>query len=80
MVSLLFEDQFKTFVLTLKTAIEKELPKYANMKRVVEPFDARTKIRADQLTHGLERTISTGNWTLKRFGMNAQGITQPLSR
>lgn len=47
MVSLLFEDQFKTFVLTLKTSIEKELPKYANAKRVIEPFDARTKIRSD---------------------------------
>lgn len=30
----------------------------------------------DSITNGLERTLSTGNWDLKRFKMHRKGMTQ----
>jgi len=80
LVSLLFEDEFKTWQMFFKKAIEKELPRYANPKRIGEPFDALSCIRSDTITMGLQRTIQTGNWNLDRFKMKRQGITQVLSR
>jgi DNA-directed RNA polymerase III subunit RPC2 len=56
------------------------LARYSSKKGVREPFDALTCIRADTITKGLENAISSGNWSLKRFKMERQGITQVLSR
>jgi len=43
-------------------------------------FDALTLVRSDTITRGIENAISSGNWTLKRFKMERQGITQVLNR
>ena len=51
-----------------------------SLKKNKDPFDALTYIRTDQITRGLENAIASGNWSLKRFKMDRQGITQVLSR
>jgi DNA-directed RNA polymerase III subunit RPC2 len=76
-ISLLFQDLFKKFTFDLEREIEKNLPKFEKRK---DPFDAADYIRSDSLTYGLENAISTGNWNLKRFKMDKQGVTQLLVR
>ena len=49
-------------------------------KKSKEAFDALSCIRSDHITKGLELAISSGNWSLKRFKMERQGITQVLTR
>jgi len=39
------------------------------------PFHALSFINSTQITRGLENAISSGNWILKRFKMERQGIT-----
>lgn len=51
------------------------LPKYAARRSSKEPFDALSCIRPDTITKGLENAISSGNWILKRFKMERQGVT-----
>ena len=50
------------------------LSRQANRK-YKEEFDAISCIRSDSITKGLEMAISSGNWILKRFKMERQGIT-----
>ena len=79
LVSLLFEDLFKKFQFDFKKQVDMILQKQA-IKKSKDPFDAITLIRSDHITKGLEIAISSGNWSLKRFKMERQGITQVLSR
>lgn len=78
LMSLLFEDLFKRFNGDLKRAIDKVL---ARPNRAQE-FDAARllALQTSLITQGLERSISTGNWNVKRFKMERAGITQVLSR
>ncbi|KAI9296304.1 DNA-directed RNA polymerase III subunit RPC2 [Neoconidiobolus thromboides FSU 785] len=78
LMSLLFEDLFKQFNGMLKSSIDKVLKK---QQRAVE-FDAITQLRLlqDHISAGFNRSISTGNWILKRFKMERAGITHVLSR
>jgi len=83
LVSLLFEDLFKKFQFDFKKQVDMMLQKQATKRSSIsrgEPFDAMSCIRSDTLTKGLEQAISSGNWSLKRFKMERQGITQVLSR
>jgi len=79
LISLLFEDLFKKFQFDLKKQIEMALQKQA-ARKYKEDFDALGCIRSDHITKGLEIAISSGNWSLKRFKMERQGITQVLTR
>lgn len=78
LLSLLFEDLFKRFNADLKRNVDKVL---ARQQRAQE-FDAgrMLQLQTSLITGGLERAISTGNWTVRRFRMERAGITQVLSR
>ncbi|CCH43851.1 DNA-directed RNA polymerase III subunit [Wickerhamomyces ciferrii] len=78
LMSLLFEDLFKKFNTDFKANIDKILRK---PNRATE-FDAllNINIHSNNITTGLNRAISTGNWSLKRFKMERAGVTHVLSR
>lgn len=78
LISILFEDLFKTFSHQVKQLIDKTLQKPA---RGAE-FDAVRFLPLAQstITEGFTRSISTGNWSLKRFKMDRAGVTQVLTR
>ncbi|KAI9647456.1 DNA-directed RNA polymerase III complex subunit Rpc2 [Ciborinia camelliae] len=78
LLSLLFEDLFKKFNTDLKMNIDKVLKK---PNRGME-FDAYNHMQShgNYITIGMNRAISTGNWSLKRFKMERAGVTHVLSR
>ena len=83
LISLLFEDLFKKYNNDLKKIIDMNLLKYSNSNdnfEGLENFDIFTSMRSDLITHGLQNSISTGNWVVKRFKMRRSGITQVLNR
>ena len=75
LLSLLFEDLFKRLNWELKLIADKNIPKVKAAQ-----FDIVKNIRQDLISQGLEMAISSGNWTIKRFRMDRQGVTQVLSR
>ncbi|GJQ85650.1 putative DNA-dependent RNA polymerase [Trypoxylus dichotomus] len=75
LLSLMFEDVFKRFNWELKAIAEKTIPKIRATQ-----FDVIKYMRSDLITNCLVFAISTGNWTIKRFRMERQGVTQVLSR
>ncbi|KAL1363684.1 hypothetical protein AAHE18_03G165200 [Arachis hypogaea] len=76
-ISLLFEDLFKTMILEVRTHIDKLLEKADKAKH----FDITNCLQGKPtITNGLERTLSTGNFDIKRFKMKRKGMTQVLQR
>ncbi|WJX09333.1 DNA-directed RNA polymerase III subunit 2 [Trifolium repens] len=76
LISLLFEDLFKSMITEVKKLADKEL-KPANANK----FDiSRIISNKDFISPGLERTLSTGNFEVKRFKMRKTGVTQVLQR
>ena len=75
-MSLLFEDLFKRF----NTEIQRQADTILSKQNRVAKFDAMKYVREDTITNGFVQMISTGNWSLKRFRMDRQGVTQQLSR
>lgn len=76
LLSLLFEDLFKTFVSRLKREADKELAK-VNHAGI---FDVGNLLTTEFITQGLNNALSTGNWRIPRFKMDRAGVTQVLSR
>ena len=78
LLGLLFEDLFKTWCSNIKRAVDMQLKK-TNRTSL---FDASTVVTQTSriLTDGLFRSMSSGNWTLKRFKMERAGVTQILNR
>ena len=78
MLSLLFEDLFKKYNHDLKMNIDKVLKKPAR----TQELDAyqHMQIHGNYITAGMNRSIATGNWNLKRFRMERAGVTHVLSR
>lgn len=78
LMSLLFEDLFKTLNSSFKELMDKTLRK----RNLASEFDAVQHIVSHGrfITAGLNRAISTGNWSLKRFKMERAGVTHVLSR
>ncbi|KAI8902568.1 hypothetical protein BC833DRAFT_573330 [Globomyces pollinis-pini] len=78
LLSLLFEDLFKSFMSNIKRTVDMQLKK---TNRTTQ-YDAATAVASSSkmITEGLFRAISSGNWSVKRFKMERAGITQVLSR
>ncbi|KAF8864371.1 putative DNA-directed RNA polymerase III subunit RPC2 [Acephala macrosclerotiorum] len=78
LLALLFEDLFKKFNFDLKMNIDKVLKK----PNRTAPFDAYNHLQShgNGITTGMNRAISTGNWSVKRFKMERAGVTHVLSR
>jgi len=78
MLALLFEDLFKDFNRMIRTSIDKVLKK----PNRTQPVNLSVHVTQHEfrITQGLERAISSGNWTLKRFRMDRAGVTHVLSR
>ena len=76
-MSLLFEDSFKNFNAEIKRSMDKMIE-----KRSRTSFEGRKVIESgsDSITHAFVRSISTGNWSLKRFHVERAGVTHVLSR
>ncbi|KAI3834885.1 hypothetical protein MKW98_015998 [Papaver atlanticum] len=75
LISLLFEDLFKT----MNGEVKKQMD-LALTKNLARSFDNSNYLTRDSITQGLERALSTGNWDLKRFKMHRKGMTQVLAR
>uniref|UniRef100_A0A1I8GRJ3 DNA-directed RNA polymerase subunit beta n=1 Tax=Macrostomum lignano TaxID=282301 RepID=A0A1I8GRJ3_9PLAT len=75
LLALLFEDHFKKFNDNLRFVANEMLP-----KNQATAFDIHKHIRQDLITNGLVAAISSGNWNIKRFRMERQGVTQVLTR
>ena len=75
LLSLLFEDLFKRLNWELKAIADRNIPRVKAAQ-----FDIVKHFRSELITQGLEMSIATGNWTIKRFRMERQGVTQVLSR
>ncbi|KAK1761408.1 hypothetical protein QBC47DRAFT_28102 [Echria macrotheca] len=78
LIALLFEDLFKGFVSTLKLQMENFFKK-PNRTSAYDPIGP-IEGQGVSITQGLNRAIQTGNWTVRRFGMNKAGVTHVLSR
>jgi DNA-directed RNA polymerase III subunit RPC2 len=78
MLALLFEDLFKDCTRQIKMQMDKTL----KMKNPTQEFDPVRIVEQieSRISSGMERAISTGNWTLKRFRMDRAGVTHVLSR
>ncbi|KAL3630258.1 DNA-directed RNA polymerase III subunit 2 [Castilleja foliolosa] len=75
-IALLFEDLFKTMNDEARNTIDMLLSRPNHSSRL----DTSQYIAKDSITDGLERSLSTGNWNVKRFRMNRMGMTQVVSR
>ncbi|GAB7340682.1 hypothetical protein MBLNU457_7073t1 [Dothideomycetes sp. NU457] len=78
MLALLFEDLFKDFCRMVAMSMDKVLKK-TNRTGPFNPV-VHVQMHEARITQGMERAISSGNWTLKRFRMDRAGVTHVLSR
>ncbi|CAK79043.1 unnamed protein product (macronuclear) [Paramecium tetraurelia] len=79
LLELLFEDLFKGLNSTISSILKKELGK-ANCKFTPKDVTMKMKEFGVDITKGLNRAIKTGKWTIQRFHMDRQGVTQLLAR
>lgn len=78
LMSLLFEDLFKSFIGQVRMGVDKVFKK-PNRTSPFDPVGAITSA-GFHITSGLSRAIQSGNWSVKRFNMNRSGVTHVLSR
>ncbi|KAJ3622585.1 hypothetical protein Zmor_004495 [Zophobas morio] len=76
LLSLLFEDLFKHFNAELKKSVDLAFSKRNRAMR----FNVVRNMPLKIITDGFLRAISTGNWTIARFGVDRGGVTAPLDR
>jgi len=86
LVSLLFEDQFKSMNAELQKQADLLLSKWhqrgshrqddmSGFPDILDSWQDRSK-----LTRAMTHSISTGNWNIKRFRIDRAGVSQVLSR
>nr|CAD2162173.1 unnamed protein product [Meloidogyne enterolobii] len=80
LLALLFEDLFKRLIFVLFNGELKRITDSHLGKNLAAPLDIVRHMRQDLITNGLINALATGNWTIRRFGMERQGVTQVLSR
>ncbi|KAJ1340991.1 hypothetical protein BSLG_004464 [Batrachochytrium salamandrivorans] len=78
LLSLLFEDLFKSWISAIKRAVDTQLKRTNRTSQ----YDAAAAVSQTSrfITDGMFRAISSGNWNVKRFKMERAGVTQVLSR
>jgi DNA-directed RNA polymerase III subunit RPC2 len=76
LASVLFQDLYKKTLVE----IEKNLRIIQRKKKKILNHEIILSIRKDILTNGLEYAFSTGNWFIKQFKIEKNGVTQSLSR
>ncbi|KAF5764572.1 putative DNA-directed RNA polymerase [Helianthus annuus] len=76
LISILFEDLFKSLNENIRKQVDGDLK---NGKRVDISMILAGGCK-QLITTGLERSLSTGNWDVRRFKMHRKGITQIVSR
>ncbi|KAK4795697.1 hypothetical protein SAY86_028023 [Trapa natans] len=76
LIALLFEDLFKTMISEVQKHVDTVLSKSSRSSSL----DFSMLLLRDNITNGLERALSTGNWDVKRFRMHKKGMTQVLQR
>ena len=75
-ISILFEDLFYK---TIKEAHKFYKQNYEKFKKNIN-LDLISFVRTDIINNGLEYSFSTGNWIVKKFKIEKNGVTQTLSR
>lgn len=86
LISLLFEDQFKTMCADIKKNAELRLNKWhqqsAARKHEYSTYPDALEFFMDKsrLSKAFTHAISTGNWNIKRFRIERSGCSQVLSR
>ncbi|KAL7157925.1 hypothetical protein ABFS83_02G108600 [Erythranthe nasuta] len=76
MLSLLFEDLFKSMNEQACLEIDKKIGKGNRYRQ----FDISQTIVQNRITLGLENALSTGNFVATRFGLNRKGMAQAVIR
>ncbi|KAL2348967.1 hypothetical protein Fmac_002967 [Flemingia macrophylla] len=79
LISLLFEDLFKTMTTELMNWTDKLLDKSGKAKNI-DIIKDLVRYGHTIIGLGLERSLSTGNFVIRRFRMDRKGITQVLQR
>ncbi|KAL6582988.1 hypothetical protein OROMI_005066 [Orobanche minor] len=75
MIAILFEDSFKSMNEEARSLIDRNYLKIRSSR-----LDISQYILKDRITVELERSISTGNWKIRRFRMDRKGMTQVVAR
>ena len=82
MLSLLFEDLFKRYNGEIKKEVDKHFLRNSSKKNCIENLETfiKTICTNDTITNGINHAITSGKWSIKRFKVDRQGVTQVLSR
>ncbi|CAJ2657289.1 unnamed protein product [Trifolium pratense] len=86
LLSLLFEDLFKSWINEVQKAAQKKLVEWAPTKRDKYGHDTTFSMKdfldrgGVSFTRGLELTLKTGNFKVKGFNIDRKGVTQVLRR
>ena len=80
MISVLFEDLFKTLNSEIQRRADNELPKLKS-KEDYTGLDLlkRTVSESGKITSGLKYAMKSGNWKIQRFRIDRSGVSQLLS-